>query len=167
MSMRLYLVDMRTWIVKERWIRQTKPSILESTPISERSKERRNITVHCQRPEINTECYNTCVTRLIFEIQPFMIFCVSPVDQACLVAETNFALGSYACIQRWEKEKDHGDEFWCQIRETKQTCRNTKSYNLATLKAVSVQTNGMLMIWKIKFKKMSLVLSEIILLSSQ
>ena len=65
--MRLYLVDIRTWIVKERWIRQTKPSILESTPISERSKERRNITVHCQRPEINTECYNTCVTRLIFK----------------------------------------------------------------------------------------------------
>ena len=72
---------------------------MESTPIPERSKERRNITVHCQRPEINTECYNTCVTRLIFEIQPFMIFCVSPVDQACLVAETNFALGSYETFQ--------------------------------------------------------------------
>ena len=66
---------------------------------------------------------------------------MSPVDQA----------GS-----RWEKVKDPGDEFWCQIRETKQTWRNTKILTFGpilasvTLKAVLLQLNGMLMMWKIQ-----------------
>ena len=64
---------------------------------------------------------------------------ISPVDRAGL---------------RWENVKDPGDEFWCQIRETKQTWRNTKILTFGpilasvTLKAVSLQLNGMLMMWK-------------------
>ena len=66
---------------------------------------------------------------------------MSPVDRA----------GS-----RWEKVEDPGDEFWRQIRETKQTWRNTKILTFGpilasvTLKAVSLQLNGMLMMWKIQ-----------------
>ena len=78
-----------------------------------------------------------------------MIFCVSPVDQAWLVAETNFTLGSYETFQpvfKDEKRKktmgmSSGAKFEKQSKHVE-----TKSYNLATLKAVSVQTNGMLMI---------------------
>ena len=61
-----------------------------------------------------------------------------------------------AWFLRWQKVKDPGDEFWHQIRETKQTWRNTKILTLgpilasATLKAVSLQLNGMLMMWKIQ-----------------
>ena len=56
----------------------------------------------------------------------------------------------------WKKAKDPGDEFRRQIRETKQTYRNTKTLTFAliiasaTLKAVSLPLNGMLMIWKIQ-----------------
>ena len=56
----------------------------------------------------------------------------------------------------WKKAKDPRDEFWRQIRETKQTYRNTKILTFAliiasaTLKSVSLPLNGMLMIWKIQ-----------------
>ena len=62
-----------------------------------------------------------------------------------------------ARFPRWEKVKDPGDEFWRQIRETKQTWRNTKILTIApimiasvSLKAVSQQLNGMLMMWQCK-----------------
>ena len=48
------------------------------------------------------------------------------------------------------------DEFWRQNRQTKRTWRNTKILTFAliiastTLKAVSLQLNGILMIWKIQ-----------------
>ena len=50
-----------------------------------------------------------------------------------------------ARFPRWESAKDPGDEFWRQIRKTKQTWRNTKVITFApviasaTLKAVSLQ----------------------------
>ena len=50
--------------------------------------------------------------------------------------------------------KDPGDEFWRQIRETKQTWPNTKILTfgpimiaLVTLKAVSLRLNEILMMW--------------------
>ena len=76
------------------------------------------------------------------------------------VTGTNFALGSYEKFQpgfRDEKKaKNPGDEFWCETRETGQTWQNTKIITfapiiaLATLAAVSLQLNGMLMMWKIQ-----------------
>ena len=85
---------------------------------------------------------------------------MSPVDRASPVIGTNFSLGSYEKFQpgfRDEKEnKDPVDEFWREIRETKQTRRNTKIIPFppitvsVTLKAVSLQLNGMLMMWKIR-----------------
>ena len=61
-----------------------------------------------------------------------------------------------AWFLRWEKAKDCGEEFWHQIRETKQTWKNTNILAfvpiiaLATLEAVSLQLNGMLIMWKIQ-----------------
>ena len=52
--------------------------------------------------------------------------------------------------------KDPGDKFWHQIQETKQAWQNTKIITFssiiasATLKAVSLQLNRMLMVWKIQ-----------------
>ena len=60
-----------------------------------------------------------------------------------------------ARFPRWEKAKDPGDEIWHQIQETKQTWRNTKNLTFMpitaseTPKAVSLQLNKMLMMWKI------------------
>ena len=78
---------------------------------------------------------------------------MSPVDR------DEFHLGFILEISAWfprrEKAKDPWDEFWRQIRETKQTWRNTKKLTFvptiasATLKAVSLQLNGMFMISKI------------------
>ena len=49
---------------------------------------------------------------------------MSPVDRAGSVTGMNCALGSYEKFQPgfWDekKVKDPGDEFWLQIRETKQ-----------------------------------------------
>ena len=49
---------------------------------------------------------------------------MSPVDQAGSVTGMNLALGSYEKFQPGfrdaKKVKDPGDEFWRQIRETKQ-----------------------------------------------
>ena len=78
-----------------------------------------------------------------------MIFYVSPVDKACLVPETNFTLGSYETFQPVCKDEKRpktmgmssGAKFEKQNKHVE-----TKNYNLATLKAVSVQANGMLMI---------------------
>ena len=83
---------------------------------------------------------------------------MSPVDRAGSVTGMNFALGSYEKFQPGfrEKVKDPGNEFWRQIRETKQTWRNTKILTFGpiltsvTLKAVSLQLNGMLMMWKMQ-----------------
>ena len=56
----------------------------------------------------------------------------------------------------WKKAKDPWDEFRRQIRETKQTYRNTKILTFAliiasaTLESVSLPLNGMLMIWKMQ-----------------
>ena len=99
----------------------------------------------------------------LFADQPHSLraFHTSPVDRVGSVTGMNFALGSYiweilARFPRWEKVKDPGDEFWRQIRETKQTWRNTKILTFGpilpsvTLKAVSLQLNGMLMMWKIQ-----------------
>ena len=79
---------------------------------------------------------------------------MSPVDR------DEFRLGFIWEISAWfprrEKAKDPGDEFWRQIRETMQTWRNTKNLTFvpsiasATLKAVSLQLNGMFMISKIQ-----------------
>ena len=55
---------------------------------------------------------------------------------------------------RGEMAKDPGHVLWCQIRETKQTWWNTKIITFApiiasaTLKAVSLQLNGMLKMWE-------------------
>jgi len=59
---------------------------------------------------------------------------MSPVDRAGPVTGTNFSMCSSEKFQpgfRDEKikAKDPGDEFWCRIRETKQTWRNTKKFN--------------------------------------
>ena len=73
-----------------------------------------------------------------------------PVDRAGPVTGLN-----HAWFPRWEKVKDPGDKFWCQIRETKQTWRNTKILTFGhiiawvTFKAVSLQLNRMLMMRKI------------------
>ena len=73
-------------------------------------------------------------------------------DEFCL----GFIWEISARFPRWEKVKDPGNEFWRQIRETKQTWRNTKILTFGpilpsvTLKAVSLQLNGMLMMWKIQ-----------------
>ena len=73
-------------------------------------------------------------------------------DEFCL----GFIWEISARFSRWEKVKDPGNEFWRQIRETKQTWRNTKILTFGpilpsvTLKAVSLQLNGMLMMWKIQ-----------------
>ena len=83
---------------------------------------------------------------------------MNPVDLAGLVTRTNFALGSYEKFQpgfrRLKKAKDPRDECRREIRKTKQTWENTifitfaPTIDLATLKAVSLQLNGMLMMWK-------------------
>ena len=73
-----------------------------------------------------------------------------PVDRAGPVTGLN-----HAWFPRWEKVKDPGDKFWCQIRETKQTWRNTKILTFGhiiawvTFKAVSLHLNGILMMRKI------------------
>ena len=63
----------------------------------------------------------------------------------------------------WEKAEDTGDEFWREIRETKQTWRKHKVENFAPIDhysfdnyngwAVSLELNGMLMMWKIQHVK--------------
>ena len=77
---------------------------------------------------------------------------MSPVDRTNPVIATNFALGSYEEFQpgfRVEKRP----KFWREIRETNQTWRNTTIITLApiiasaTLKALSLQLNGMLPMW--------------------
>ena len=83
---------------------------------------------------------------------------MNPVDLAGLVTRTNFALGSYEKFQpgfrRLKKAKDPRDECRREIRKTKQTWENTifitfvPTIDLATLKAVSLHLNGMLMMWK-------------------
>ena len=57
-----------------------------------------------------------------------------------------------ARFPRWEKAKDLRGEFWRQSRETKQTKILTFAPVIApeTLKAVSLQLNGMHMKWKIQ-----------------
>ena len=80
---------------------------------------------------------------------------MSPVDWAGPVTGLNFALGSYEKFQPgfWDDKRSKilgTSSFWHQIRETKQTWRNTKILTLgpilasATLKAVSLQLNGCL-----------------------
>ena len=63
----------------------------------------------------------------------------------------------WARFPRWEKVKDPGNEFWRQIRETKQTWPNTKILSFGpimiafvTLKAVSLRLNGILIMWQCK-----------------
>ena len=59
-------------------------------------------------------------------------------------------------VSGMKKGQRSWDEFWRQNRQTKRTWRNTKILTFAliiasaTLKAVSLQLNGMLMIWKIQ-----------------
>ena len=52
------------------------------------------------------------------------------------VTRTNFALGFKweisARFPRWETAKDPGDEFWRQIRETKEN-GETQNYNFAPI----------------------------------
>ena len=61
-----------------------------------------------------------------------------------------------ARFPRWEKAKDPWKGFWREIREAKQTWRNTKAITFepiiasATLTAVSLQLNGMLMMCTIQ-----------------
>ena len=59
-------------------------------------------------------------------------------------------------VSGMKKGQRSWDEFWRQNRETKRTWRNTKILTFApiiasaTLKAVSLLLNGMLMMWKIQ-----------------
>ena len=61
-----------------------------------------------------------------------------------------------ARFPRWEKAKDPWKGFWREIREAKQTWRNTKAITFepiiasATLTAVPLQLNGMLMMCTIQ-----------------
>ena len=63
---------------------------------------------------------------------------------------------NYNPVSGMKKGQRSWDEFWRQNRQTKRTWRNTKILTFAliiasaTLKAVSLQLNGMLMIWKIQ-----------------
>ena len=67
-----------------------------------------------------------------------------------------FHMRSFSTVSEMRKGQRTWDEFWRQIREAKQTWRNTKAITfkpiiaLATLKAVSLQLNGMLMLCKIQ-----------------
>ena len=84
---------------------------------------------------------------------------MSPVDRVGSVTGMNFALGSYEKFQPGFR-----DEKWSKILGTssgakirnKQTQRNTKILTFGpplasvTLKAASLQLNGMLMMWKIQ-----------------
>ena len=70
---------------------------------------------------------------------------------------TNFALGSCEKFQPGVRdEKRQSEDFCREMRERKRTWRNTKIITfvpviaLATLVAVSLQLNGMLMMWKIQ-----------------
>ena len=78
---------------------------------------------------------------------------MSPVDRAGSVTGMNFALGSY---EKFQPKILRLREFWRQIWETKQTWRKTKILTFGpilpsvTLKTVSLQLNGMLMMWKIQ-----------------
>ena len=69
---------------------------------------------------------------------------------------TNFALGSWisARFPSWGKVTDPGDEFWCKMRKAKQMWGKNITFApiiaLATLKAASMQLNGMLMMGKIQ-----------------
>ena len=69
----------------------------------------------------------------------------------------NFALGSYEKFQPGFRDgKRQSEDFWREMRERKRTWRNTKIITfvsviaLATIIAVSLQLNGMLMMWKIQ-----------------
>ena len=69
----------------------------------------------------------------------------------------NFGLGSYEKFQPgFRDEKRQSEDFWREMRERKRTWRNTIIITfvpviaLATLIAVSLQLNGMLMMWKIQ-----------------
>ena len=77
---------------------------------------------------------------------------MSPTDRNGPVTGTNFALGSYEKFQpgfRYEKRPNI-------LATDEQTWRNTNIITLvpiialATLKVVSLQLNGMLMMWKIQ-----------------
>ena len=62
---------------------------------------------------------------------------MSPVDRAGPVIGTSFALDSCEKFQPGfrdeKKNKDPGDEFWREIRETKQTWQNSKIIKLLRL----------------------------------
>ena len=65
-------------------------------------------------------------------------FHISPLDRdGPVIYRDEFRLGFIweisAQIPRWEKAKDPGNEFWRQIRETKQTWRNTKKITFAPI----------------------------------
>ena len=63
---------------------------------------------------------------------------------------------NFSPVSAMKKSKDPVDEFWREIRESKQTWRNTKIIIFAPIivsapiKAVSLQLNGMFMMWKIR-----------------
>ena len=79
---------------------------------------------------------------------------MSPVDRTGPFTESNFTLGSYEKFQPGFRKTE--DELWRTIRGTQPTWRNTKMLTFGpilpsvTLKAVSLQLNGMLMMWKIQ-----------------
>ena len=88
---------------------------------------------------------------------------MSLVDRVGPVTGINFAMGSYEKFQpRFRDEKRPKikikitDKFWSQILEIEQTWWNTKilTFRLIiasfTLKAVSLQLNEMLMMWKLQ-----------------
>ena len=84
---------------------------------------------------------------------------MSPAEKAGPVTGTILSLGSYEKFQASFRDEKKGqrswDEFWREIRETEQTWRDTKMItfgaiiDLTTRKTVSLQSNGMLMMWKI------------------
>ena len=84
-----------------------------------------------------------------------------PVYRAGPVTGINFTMGSYEKLQPGFRDEKRlkilpGDEFWRQILETKERWRNTRiltSIASLTLKAVSLQLNAMLMMWKLNYSR--------------
>ena len=74
---------------------------------------------------------------------------MSPVDRAGSLTGTNFILGSYETFQPGFRDEKR-PKTSCGAKFEKQIITFTPIIALATLIAVSLQLNGMLMMWKIQ-----------------
>ena len=83
---------------------------------------------------------------------------MSPVDRAGSLTGTNFTLGSYEKFQPGFRDEKKPSKTSCGAKFEKQSKDTVKHkiitftpiITLATLIAVSLQLNGMLMMWKIQ-----------------